>query len=269
MRARTYLRIGFAVALVMSLLATGDGYSQRGKGGGKAAGHKAASAPKVANSGPAMSRPAGGQQGGPQRDAPRAPAAKAPSTGAKLAGGPGAGGKAPANFQRPAANRPGDAKPGLGKIGGDTAECEDSRPPPGQPAAVRHATAQRLPRRRPGRPGEPVRSNSIREEIGDIGKKRQSPVIGKKTIGLSSTRSGRPPSSTKSDRPDVTVDGHQHRRRKQGQLYHARRHGSIIGTRPAAGSGELRQRCASAYPMAYRRSSALPSQQRGARVLCS
>jgi hypothetical protein len=210
MRARSYLRISCAAALVLALFSTGDGYSQRGKGGGKAAGHKAAGAPKVAGAGPAMTRPAGGPKAGP----PRAPAAKSPGAGAKLAGGPGAGSKGPGNFQRPTANRPGDARPGAGKIGGDS-KIADRRPD--RPGGG--ASSSQLNDFLGGGAGRPAADrpgigNGDRPGIGKkgdrpgIGKKDDRPIIGKKDDRPIIDKKGdRPDIGKKGDRPDVVIGG--------------------------------------------------------------
>src|SRR5262249_45285220 len=203
MSAQPYLRIGCAAAVVLGLLAAGDGYSQRGKGGGKSAGNKAAGAPRPANNGPAMSRPSGGPKAGPQRDGPKSAPARGPGAGAKLGGGPGAGGKGPGDFQRPTANRPGDAKAGLPKTGGDarpgakTADRRPSRPGGG-------ASSDQLNDFLGGAPGRPGIGKGDRPDIGkkdgrpDIGKKDDRPIIGKKDDR---------PIGKKDDRPDVVIGG--------------------------------------------------------------
>jgi len=195
----------------------GDGYSQRGKGGGKAggggkaAGHKAASAPRPANNGPAMTRPSGGSKVGPQRDGPKsAPSdrAKGSGAGAKLAGGPGAGNKGPGNFERPTAKGPGDARPGAPKIGGDSrpaAKTADRRPGGG-------ASSDQLNDFLGGGSGRP---GSDRPGVGkgdrpDIGKKDDRPIIGKKDdrpgIGK---KDDRPIVGKKDDRPAIDNKGNR------------------------------------------------------------
>jgi hypothetical protein len=221
MRARPYLRIGCAAAMVMALFATGDGYSQRGKGGGKAAGHKAAGAPKVANSGPAMSRPAGGPKAGPQRDGPKAGLAKGSGGGAKLGGGPGAGTKGPGNFQRPTAKGPGDVRPGAGKIGGDARPGAKTADRPARPGGG--ASSAQLNDFLGGGSGRPGIGKGDRPDIGKkddrpiIGKTDDRPIIDKKgdrpEIGKKDDRpiidkkGDRPDIGKKSDRPDVVVGG--------------------------------------------------------------
>jgi hypothetical protein len=218
MRVKPYLRIGFAAALMTALLATGEGYSQRGKGG-KSAGHKAASAPKHASSGPAMTRPAGAPKAAPRPSGPAAAPkgiAKAPGDGPKpkLGGGPGAGDRGPGGFQRPTAGGPGDARPGAPKVGGDArpdAKMPDRTARPGRPGGG--ASSPPLNDFLGGGPGRPGGPGSDRPGIGkgdrpDIGKKDDRPAIGKKDDRPLVDKKGDRPEIGKGDlRPDVTVEG--------------------------------------------------------------
>jgi len=227
MRVKPLLRIGFAAALVTALLATDEGYSQRGKAG-KSAGHKTASAPKHASPGPAMSRPASAPKAGPRPGSPTgAPKgiAKGPGDGPKpkLGGGPGAGDRAPGGFQRPTAGRPGDARPGAPKVGGDArpeAKLPDRTPRPSRPSGG--ASSAQLNDFLGGGPGRPGGPGADRPGIGkgdrpDIGKKDDRPAIGKKddrpVIGkkddrpVSDKKGDRPAIDKKGDRPDVVIGG--------------------------------------------------------------
>jgi len=248
MHVRPFLRVGAGAALVVALAATGDVFPQRGKDrddkdrGGKAAGHKAGSAPKQGGAGPAMTRPAGGPKAAPRPGGSReAPKGVARSGGdgpkPKVGGGPATGDRAAGGFQRPTGPKTADARPAGPKAGGG-----DTRPQP--------KTADRRPTKpgggassdqlndflgggsgRPGsdrprpdtadRPGGAKKDD--RRDVGkkddrrDIDRKDDRPGIGKNDDRrdvdrkddrrVAGTKDGLPDTPRKDGRPGVTVEG--------------------------------------------------------------
>jgi hypothetical protein len=229
MRVQQYLRIGCAAALGFALLATSDVYSQRGKGH-KAAGHKAASAPKHASHGPAMTRPAAGPKAGPRPAAPKIGGGhkdigRAPGAGPNVKHAAGAG---HGRFERPTAHRPGDAKTGLPKIGGDAKHhpklpAHAGRPGGGASSAQLHDFLGGGPGRdrqgigkgdRPGfdkkdRPGFDKKDRPIIDKKDDrpIIDKKDRPIIDKKDDRPIIDKKGDRPIIDKKDRPDINIDG--------------------------------------------------------------